>query len=136
MKKNYLAVAITMMLASATIAQPPSPQKPPSQEEKLKHVSERLDKELQLNADQKKNVLEAYKDFFSAMEKVKADNPPPPPPPPPPPAVKQKFDSILKERDAKIKAVLNEEQFKKLQTIEQHMKPLHGDHMPPPPQQL
>ncbi len=136
MKKKYLAIAITMMLASATIAQPQPPQKPPSPEEHLKHVSERLDKELQLNADQKKNVLDAYKDFFSAMEKVKADNPPPPPPPPPPLAVKEKFDSILKERDAKIKAVLNEEQFKKFQTMEQHMKPPHGNHMPPPPQQL
>lgn len=136
MKKKYLAVAITMMLASATIAQPPPPQKPPSPAEQLKHVGERLDKELQLNADQKKNVLDAYKDFFSAMEKVKADNPPPPPPPPPPPAVKEKFDSILKERDAKIKAVLNEEQFKKFQTMEQRMKPRHGDPRTPPPQQL
>ena len=72
MKKKYLAVAITMMLASATIAQPPSPQKPPSQEEQLKHVSERLDKELQLNADQKKNVLEAYKDFFFSDGKSKS----------------------------------------------------------------
>ena len=79
MKKKYLAVALTLVLASASIAQPPTPHKPPSQEERLKHVSKRLDKELQLNADQKKNVLDVYKDFFSAREKVKADNPPPPP---------------------------------------------------------
>lgn len=134
MNTKLLLTVFTMLMATASFAQPP---KPPSTAERLKHVTEKLEKELQLSADQKQKVLNAYKDFFEAAEKLHGNNPPPPPPPPPP-VDKEEMDKLLKERDSKIKGILNEEQFKKFQSVEakkRHPAPPPHD-MPLPPQQL
>ncbi len=96
MKKIFFAlllcIAIYMPL-TYTHAQPPPPGKPPAPEERLKHVSEKIEKEITLSPAQKEKIKMAYKDFFTSIEQLrnkKKDNPAPPPlPPPPPPAREQ-----------------------------------------------
>jgi len=130
MKKTILAlIAITGFCCQSLLAQPPQPPKPPSPEERLKKVSERLDKELHLTAVQKEKVLAAYKTFFADIEKNKSKNPPPPPPP----VSKEVADKLSKERDAKIKEVLSAEQFKKYVEVEKTLRPKPPGNMPPPP---
>ncbi len=131
MKKTIFAlIAITGFCFQSLLAQPPKPPKPPSPEERLKKVSEKLDKELHLTAAQKEKVLAAYKAFFADIEKNKNKNPAPPPPPP---VSKEVADKLSGERDAKIKEVLSAEQFKKYVELEKTLRPKPPGNMPPPP---
>ena len=141
MKKKWLLfVTGTMMLAAITNAQPP---KPPSPEERLNHVSEKISKEITLSAAQKIKVETAYKEFFAEMDKIrdKSGKKEPPPPPPPPPVSKEDADRLSKTRDVKIKAALSEAQYKKYTEIEQSLRPPRpggpggkdGKQGPPPP---
>ena len=71
-KQIILLIAITGFCyqsskAQATVEQP-RPPKPPSIEERMKHVDEKLAKEISLTADQKKKVEAAYKDFFVTIK--------------------------------------------------------------------
>ena len=140
MKKKWLLfVAGTIMLATITTAQPQQPPKPPNPEERLKHVSEKISKEITLTAAQKAKVETAYKEFFAEMEKLRDKKEPPPPPPPP--VKKEDADRLSKVRDAKIKAALSEAQYKKYTEIEQSLRPPRpdgpggkdGKQGPPPP---
>lgn len=132
MKRITLALAglLFMLVAGAQTGEPP---KPPVQtpEEHLKHFTEVLDKEVTLSAEQKQKVLASYKDFFARMEQLHAKYPPPPPPPPPPAPsaeMKKEMDKLMEDKDKAIKAVVSDEQFKKLKAIDERHK-----HMPPPP---
>lgn len=127
MKNNFLLILI--LLSLDTYSQPPQDgmRKPPSPEERLKHVTERMNHELTMTPAQRTKVTTAYKDFFKAMDALRSKNgKQAPPPPPPPPANKAAVDKLVKKRDAKIKAVLNAEQFKKYSILEKSMRP------PPP----
>ena len=65
MKKRLLMVfSNVLLIAICLMAQPP---KPPSPEERLKHVSEKISKEITLSAVQKTKVETAYKEFFAEM---------------------------------------------------------------------
>lgn len=139
MKKKLLVLfSNAMLLAICVTAQPP---KPPTVEERLKHVSEKINKEITLTAPQKAKVEAAYKDFFADIEKLRAKNGKtnmPPPPPPPPPGSKEDMDKLTQARDAKIKAALNETQYKKYTEIEKTLHPPRpeggpGKQGPPPP---
>ncbi|MFP5041077.1 hypothetical protein [Parasediminibacterium sp. JCM 36343] len=128
MKKNVWLMGVLLFITGFTMAQPGSehkPPKPPTPEEHLKKVSEKLDKELHLTAAQKETVLAAYKAFFADIEKerVKEGKPATPPPPPPPPVKREVAEKLSGERDAKIKQVLTEEQFQKYNEIEKTMRP-------------
>jgi hypothetical protein len=145
MKKRVLIFMANLAIAGiCVIAQPPQPGgagKPPSPEERLKHVSERMEKELKLTPAQKEKLSAAYKDFFAAIEKqkVKEGKPElPPPPPPPPPVSIEVAEKLSKVRDEKIKSVLSADQFKKYTEIEKTMRPpmppgKPGEQKPPPP---
>ena len=75
-----------------------------------------------------------------AAQKLHEQNPPPPPPPQDP-KVKAAFEKLVAERDARIKEVLTDDQYKKYLEVEKTLRPPHpggpghehGDHMPPPP---
>jgi hypothetical protein len=129
MKKQITVLSACIVLVAAAHAQPPQNgdhPKPPTQEERLKHVSEKFEKELNLTAAQKQKLTAAYKDFFSAMEKLRTKDGkpmPPPPPPPPPPADKEAVDKLVKTRDAQVKAALNITQFQKYTELEKTMRP-------------
>ncbi|MES2328627.1 MAG: hypothetical protein V4539_03425 [Bacteroidota bacterium] len=142
MKKKFLVLFSSAMLLSLyVLAQPPQPPKPPTAEERLKHVSEKINKEITLTAPQKAKVEAAYKDFFADIDKLRAKNGKkdmPPPPPPPPPGSKEEMDKLTKARDAKIKTALSEAQYKKYTEIEKTLRPPRpeggpGKQGPPPP---
>jgi Spy/CpxP family protein refolding chaperone len=138
MKKQITVFSACIVWAAVASAQPPQngnhPQ-PPTQEQRLKHVSEKFEKELNLNAAQKQKLTAAYKDFFSAIEKLRAkEGKPMPPPPPPPPADKEAVDKLVKARDAQVKAALNSTQFQKYTELEKTMRPLRPQGRPGPPQ--
>ncbi len=143
MKKKWLMFfACAIMLTALATAQPQQPPKPPSPEERLKHVSEKIGKEITLSAAQKAKVETAYKEFFAEMDKIRdKSGKKEPPPPPPPPVSKEDADRLSKARDVKIKAALNEAQYKKYAEIEQSLRPPRpggpggkdGKQGPPPP---
>jgi len=116
---------------SQTSTEPPRPPKPPSIEDRIKHVDEKLSKELTLTADQKKKVEAAYKDFFAKADKLHEKMPPPPPPPAP--GNKAEMDKLSKDRDAEIQKSLSPEQFKKYADVEKTLRPNPPGNPPPPP---
>ena len=132
MKKTIVLLA-SLFFASVVMAQQPDAPKPPSVEDRLKHFTENLDKEMTLSNEKKQKVVAAYKVFFGKMDELRAKNPPPPPPPPP--AIKEEMDKLVADRDSKLQAVLSAEQFKTLKEMEKkrHMGPLHEMLPPPPP---
>ncbi len=130
MKKQTVIVAAMLLILGIVKAQPGQdgkPPKPPTPEERLKHVTEELNKELTLTTTQKEKVLAAYKAFFADIEKNRSkDGKQPPPPPPPPTVSKEVADKLSAERDAKIKAILTPEQYKKYVEVEKTLRPKHG----------
>ncbi|MEO7312734.1 MAG: hypothetical protein ABIX01_20290 [Chitinophagaceae bacterium] len=135
--KQILVLAMAASLSSVLLQAQPGPPKPPSAEERLKHVTEKMEKDLQLSNTQKETLAAAYKAFFAEMDKLRGSEPPPPPPPPPPPANKEAADKLIKERESKIKQALTDDQFKKYQELEKQMRPggprKPGKDGPPPP---
>ncbi len=128
MKKKTVILATLLLIISMVHAQPNQdgqPPNPPTIEDHLKHVSEALNKQLELSAAQKDKVLAAYKTFFADIEKNRKKDGKLPPPPPPPPVSKEIADKLSAERDAKIKTVLSPGQYKKYVEIEKKMRPKH-----------
>ncbi|MBV9989160.1 MAG: hypothetical protein JO301_15885 [Chitinophagaceae bacterium] len=137
MKRSMQVFVVLLMLGLAGHSQQPAadgPPKPPSPEERLKHVTEKFNHELGLNATQQEKLAAAYKNFFAGMEKLrqKEGKPQPPPPPPPPPADKEAVDKLVKARDAQVKAVLTAAQFEKYTALEKTMRPPGPGQKPPP----
>jgi hypothetical protein len=127
MKKRFFIFSI--LFSASTMAQPP---KPPTNEEKLKHVSEKINKEITLTAVQKAKVEAAYKEFFVNMDKLRKESKQEmPPPPPPPPGKKEEVDKLVKARDAKIKSVLSETQYQKYAEVEKSLRPPRPEGPPP-----
>ena len=144
MNKQTCIMASMLLMVSISQAQPnqqQQPPKPPTTEERLNRVSEKIDKELQLNPAQKDKVLTAFKAFFADMEKYKSiDGKQPLPPPPPPPVNKEIADKLSGERDTKIKQALTTEQYKKYIELEKTLRPNHPgkpdeDSPPKPPKE-
>lgn len=135
MKKLLLTPLVLGFVIVAKPQPPGQPPKPPSAEERLKHTTEVLQKEVTLTASQKAAVETAFKNFFTAADKVRKDNPPPPPPPPDP-KVKEAMDKLVAERDESIKRILTASQYEK---YKEALKKLHppqgpgGKNGPPPP---
>ena len=135
MKKTLFLFAFlffTICYSNAQPEQEKQPRKPPTVEDRLKHVSEKLDEELKLTPDQKEKILAAFKTFFADMEANRSKQAPPPPPPPP--VKKEIAEKLSAERDEKIRKVLTTDQFSKFKEIEKKLRPKHRkEDMPPPP---
>lgn len=131
------SILMGIALGCAAFVAKAQPPKAPGIEERLAHVSGKLEKEISLTADQKEKIKAAYRQFFTSMEKLrnKEGKPQPPPPPPPPPADKAAVEKLSKARDAQIKTILSASQFAKYTEIEKTMRPPAPDKpgMPPPP---
>lgn len=129
MKRLFRFIGVFLFLIGSILAmaQQQGPPKTPDPDERLKHVSETLNKELSLTETQKEKVKAAYKQFFINMEKLREKNThssvPPPPPPPPPPGKKEDIDKLAKARDEQIRSVLNAAQYKKYLDLEKTMRP-------------
>jgi hypothetical protein len=123
MKKKFLTL-FALLGFTVVIAQP-EPPKPPSKAERLKHVTEKISKEISLTAAQKTKLEAAYSEFFDDMEKLRAKEgkPAAPPPPPPPPVNREAAEKLSAARDAKIKTVLTETQFRKYAAMEKSLRP-------------
>ena len=134
-KQIILLMAITIFGYQSLKAQQgpeqQGPPKPPSIEDRLKHLDEKLSKELTLTADQKTKLEAAYKDFFVKADKLHDKMPPPPPPPAP--GNKAEMDKLSKERDEAIQKVLSADQFKKYAELEKTLRPKPPGNQPPPP---
>ena len=123
---RFIGVFLFLMGGILVMAQQQGPPKPPDPADRLKHVSETLNKELSLTETQKEKVKAAYKQFFIDMEKLreeKSHSLVPPPPPPPPPGKKEDIDKLAKARDEQIRSVLNAAQYKKYLDLEKTMRP-------------
>ncbi|MFZ6022913.1 MAG: hypothetical protein ACOYVG_00490 [Bacteroidota bacterium] len=130
MKKLFVLILGLITTCTMLSAQQPaggSP-KPPSAEERLKRVSEKLKTELQLSAKQQTVVSEAFKSFFKEADKLRPQSPSPSPPPD-----KAKSEPLAEKRDASIKAVLTEAQYKKYIELEKTLRPQGppGGYKPP-----
>ena len=131
--KKVILFSATVIIASMAIAQPPNGPRPPKPEEQLKMATEKINKELQLNASQQQKLKAAYGDFFKEMEKMHQKNHPAQdgPPPPPTEAEKAARKKLAAARDVKIKAALSADQFKKYQELEKTMLPPRRPGPPP-----
>lgn len=110
-----------------------APPKPPTTQERLKKVAEKLNEGVGLRPDQKEKVLASFKEFFDGVEEeIKKQGHQEPPPPPPPPLKKEIMEKLQRDRDEKIKKILDEAQFEKYKKIEKDMRPRHpgGPHGP------
>ncbi|MDE3251967.1 MAG: hypothetical protein KGO92_04110 [Bacteroidota bacterium] len=120
-KRLFTGIAFCCSVLFAK-AQPP---KAPGIEERLAHVTGKLEKEIELTSVQKEKIKAAYQQFFASMEKLrdKDGKQQPPPPPPPPPADKAAVEKLSNERDAQIRKVLSAAQYAKYTEIEKTMRP-------------
>lgn len=140
MKNNFLTL-LALLAGMSAIAQAGSP-KPPSRLERLKQVTEKINKEIVLTAAQKMELESAYSEFFDGIEKLRSKEGKPaiPPLPPPPPVNREAAEKLSKVRDEKIKRVLSEEQYRQYSMIEKSLRPpgpgnKAGRPAPPQPKQ-
>ncbi|MEI6173630.1 MAG: hypothetical protein WCR01_07735 [Bacteroidota bacterium] len=91
---------------------------PPSAEERMKTVQEKIIKPLALNTTQNEVVAKAYTDFFAAMESLKKTQANPQLP-----VEKSKVEPLQKARDEKISKVLTKDQFAKYTELEKASRP-------------
>lgn len=95
---------------------------PPSTEERLKTIQEKVIIPMALSSTQNEAITKAYNEFFSAMEGLKKNQPNPQVP-----LDKSKVEPIEKARDEKIRQVLSGEQFVKYQELEKASRPPKPD---------
>lgn len=115
----FLAIASVFLGTMVCAQEDRKPHKRPSAEERLKRVNEKLKQELQLSVKQEQAVANAYKLFFSEVDKLRPAQVPPPPPPPD----KEKVEPLTKKRDAAIKAALTQAQYQKYVEVEKTLRP-------------
>jgi hypothetical protein len=92
--------------------------KPPTSEELLKMVNEKICQPLKLDKNQTAKVSIAFKEFFTEMDKLIdfKSNPPRMP-------EKSKIDALAKIRDNKVKKVIPENVFDKYIELEKSTRP-------------
>ncbi|MCX6241667.1 MAG: hypothetical protein NTX43_07685 [Bacteroidetes bacterium] len=100
---------------------------PPSNEERMKTVQEKIIKPLALNAAQTETITNAYKDFITAMENLKKTQTNPQQP-----VEKSKVEPLEKARDEKISKVLTKDQFAKYMELEKASRPQKAPGQEPP----
>lgn len=133
MRNPFLPALLAAVLVVHTLSaqQGPPPGGPPPMAERLKRVNTKLTTELALNAKQQSSVEQAYKAFFTDVDKLMG--------PPPARPDRTKLDALAQTRDSKIQKALSKEQFATFQEIEKTLRPPRpggdGPGGPPPPRQ-
>lgn len=102
-------------------------QGPPTAEERLKQVDEKVIKPLKLTQVKHDAVYKAYKEFYASLQKLRDE------------AEasgggfdRSKMEPLRNQRDEKIKKVLTADEYKKWQELDQANRPQRGG--PPPGQ--
>lgn len=124
MKSVIVGISMLLVLISAFCsAQSDIKRKnPPSIEERLKMINEKICLPLKLDRKQSETVSLAFKDFFIETDKLIdfKENPPRQP-------EKSKVDAFAKVRDAKIKKVVPSNLYPKFQELEIASRPPNHD---------
>lgn len=126
--KIVITVMFISLFTGVCFAQPQPDgkgRKPPTIEELLKMVNEKICQPLKLDKNQTAKVSVAFKEFFTEMDKLidfKA-NPPRMP-------EKSKIDALAKIRDNKVKKVIPEKLFDKYIQLEKTTRPPHEGNPP------
>ncbi|WP_281323994.1 hypothetical protein [Flavobacterium sp. IMCC34518] len=118
----------TVLFTGFCFAQPQADgkgRKPPTIEERLKMVNEKICQPLQLDKNQTAKISVAYKEFFTEMDKLIdfKSNPPRMP-------EKPKVEALAKIRDSKVKKVIPENVFVKYLELEKSTRPPHEGNPP------
>lgn len=118
---NVITVCLSILFTNICLAQPQSDSKgpkPPTLEQRLKMVTEKICLPLKLDKNQTKKVGDVFKDFFSEMDKSidLKTNPPRMP-------EKSKVEALAKIRDNKIKKIIPENLFDKYLELEKTIRP-------------
>lgn len=119
--KMAFIVLFISSLSTICLAQPNGKEhKPPTIEERLKMVNEKICQPLKLDKNQTSKVSVIFKDFFTEMDKLMdfKTNPPRMP-------EKSKVDALAKIRDNKVKNVIPENVFDKYIELEKSIRPPH-----------
>jgi hypothetical protein len=116
MKTKMVVISLFFLLiGSVCFAQPRSGNmKPPTIEERIKMVDEKICQPLKLNNTQKVKVLTAFRDFFVELDKSAK---------PPARPEKSKADALAKIRDDKVKLAIPATQFPKYLELEMKTRP-------------
>ena len=129
MKSTSLVMAFFIVLFTSICFAQPQPdgkgRKPPTMEELLKMVNEKICQPLKLDKNQTAKVSVAFKEFFTEMDKLidSKSNPPRMP-------EKSKVDALAKIRDNKVKKEIPESLFAKYIELEKTTRPPHEGNPP------
>ena len=115
MKSKIFLSAILLLFVTFSIAQAQGDSKKMTVDEKVKKTMSQLTPQLALNNDQQAKIQTIYTDFYTAKEKLYEGLQPGAQPD------KAQKEKLMNDRDEKIKAVLNEDQFKKFKDWEDQM---------------
>ena len=129
MKSTSIVTAFFIVLFTSICFAQPQPdgkgRKPPTSEERLKMVNEKICQPLKLDKNQTAKVGVAFKEFFTEMDKLIdfKSNPPRMP-------EKSKVDALAKIRDNKVKKDIPENLFEKYIELEKTTRPPHEGNPP------
>ena len=115
MKSKILLSAILLLFATFSFAQAQGDTKKMTVDEKVKKTMSQLTPQLALDNDQQTKIQAIYTDFYTAKEKLYEGLQPGAQPD------KAQKEKLMTEKDEKIKAVLNEDQYKKFKDWEDQM---------------
>ena len=91
-------------------------------EERVKMTMDRISDSLQLSAPQQTDAAQTFTEFYKAMEKLREGMAPGTRP------ERSDFEKIMTDRDAKLKAIFTEQQYKKYkEELEPAMRRPRGD---------
>ena len=91
-------------------------------EERVKMIMDRISDSLQLSAPQQTDAAQTFTEFYKAMEKLREGMAPGTRP------ERSDFEKIMTDRDAKLKAIFTEQQYKKYkEELEPAMRRPRGD---------
>lgn len=108
-------LVISLFARSICLAQPgDGNMRPPTMEERIKMIDEKICQPLKLNNPQKVKVLTAFHDFFAELDKSAK---------PPTRPEKSKVDALAKIRDAKVKLAIPATLFQKYLELELSTRP-------------
>jgi len=115
MKSKIFLSAILLLFATFSFAQAQGDTKKMTVDEKVKKTMSQLTPQLALDNDQQTKIQAIYTDFYTAKEKLYEVVHPGAQPD------KAQKEKLMTEKDEKIKAVLNEDQYKKFKDWEDQM---------------
>ena len=115
MKSKIFLSAILLLFATFSFAQAQGDTKKMTVDEKVKKTMSQLTPQLALDNDQQTKIQAIYTDFYTAKEKLYEGLQPGAQPD------KAQKEKLMNEKDERIKAVLNEDQYKKFKDWEDQM---------------